>query len=963
MANDRIIKLTIVGQSDSAQKALKATGDAATQAEVKVEGFGKAFAKAGVALGVGAAAGGAIVGVMREASAAVGDYNISLDQSTKLLLGQTKSQEETAKALAVARAEADKGRGTYQELAAAMAGLTTVANLSGQSLERVTEIAEILAAINPEEGIKGATFALREAATGDFTSVIERFNLSRTTINRLKAEGVPAIEAVRRAMEEMGYDAKFLDTANQSQAKQWQILTGRLTEFAAIAGKPIMDKLIEGVGKLNKAAAGDGGMSFAQLLARDLEELLAGRGIQRGAIGLQQALVVIAASFNDFLKTISGGEINIDGPLKAFIASIRGQEAELRRAVEEGVARPVQEGFDNASKPKPAQVASFEGLGRAYLRAVVRGVTAEQLESSEKIAGIFGNLFNGADGKADPDKVARGQGAVAAALRDIARDGQVSADTMRDLSEAFGMQTPEVYKLIEAQGRLDAAQRKAKQSVDDLAAANDRLQQVRNRAKGDLAGYERGIAAAQAAAAAQAEKAASAIEDQQKAMAGARAEAEAAARANQAEVDRLQGELDGLAAAAAARQQGRDREVAAAQAQYEQAQNRRQQLQGAMNAALRGEVEEWLRINDITDESIRKIAEKWQEEIAGQRRAKEGADQKVKELSRQGNKEELDYLNRIDAARAAGNEKEARRLERERDARRKQRGSEEERARAAAAVANDEYDEKREQLERQGKKADENASAEERAALANLNRIKDAAAAQKAADDAALAAKRDQIKAVQDAGKAEQARYADQQRGIQAEIDRLNDAAKVQAAKDKQAITDAQTQKTLAEGRWAAETTGATLAVGLFSQIAGHNKSVADDSKTAYDWLEKITKLDFSNLKEAAQNARTIVDPRGTMPGGRSPYDETPPYVPPAPSRGGGGGDRPQQDPGQTSSLPGYLRAAPEPSGGESWTLQIVAPNLTDLGNRRQQAELVAAMRRELKGAIRGGIADAGVTS
>ena len=42
---------------------------------------------------------------------------------------------------------------------------------------------------------------LREAASGDFASIIERFNLPRSEINKLKAQGVPALESIRRVMK------------------------------------------------------------------------------------------------------------------------------------------------------------------------------------------------------------------------------------------------------------------------------------------------------------------------------------------------------------------------------------------------------------------------------------------------------------------------------------------------------------------------------------------------------------------------------------------------------------------------------------------------------------------------------------------------------------------------------------------------------------------------------------------
>ena len=69
---------------------------------------------------------------------------------------------------------------------------------------------EILAASNPLEGLEGASFSLKEALTGDFASIIERFNLSRSSINQWKSEGVSNFEIVKRAMAEMGLDSDLI---------------------------------------------------------------------------------------------------------------------------------------------------------------------------------------------------------------------------------------------------------------------------------------------------------------------------------------------------------------------------------------------------------------------------------------------------------------------------------------------------------------------------------------------------------------------------------------------------------------------------------------------------------------------------------------------------------------------------------------------------------------------------------
>jgi hypothetical protein len=196
-------------------------GDAASKMDdlstkgSKLGGVMKGLAGGGL-LAVGAGLlGGAAKGLQ---------FNNSMEQVTAQLNAFTKDGAATADILEMIRDRAAKTPFAFEEMATATAGLLPVAKASGMELEKLVETAEVLAASNPAQGLEGAAFALREAMGGDFQSAIERFNLSRQTINRLKDEGVPSLEIIGQAMAEMGYDTSLV--ANMAETAE-----GRMSTF------------------------------------------------------------------------------------------------------------------------------------------------------------------------------------------------------------------------------------------------------------------------------------------------------------------------------------------------------------------------------------------------------------------------------------------------------------------------------------------------------------------------------------------------------------------------------------------------------------------------------------------------------------------------------------------------------------------------------------------------------------
>lgn len=234
----------------SANLRIKVTADTA-QAGRELSGF-TAEVKSGIGGLMGALSGvglaaqglGSIVDAAKGVGSALGVGLASEMEMTKAqFMAFTKDAGKTEEILALVRKEAASTPFAFQEMAKATAALQTSAKQANEPLLDLVRTGEILAASNPAEGLEGAAFALKEAVSGDFTSIIERFNLPRQMINQLKAEGVPALEVVRRAMKEMGLDMDLVGNLAKTTSGRFSSFQDAVDTVRIAVGQPILEAL------------------------------------------------------------------------------------------------------------------------------------------------------------------------------------------------------------------------------------------------------------------------------------------------------------------------------------------------------------------------------------------------------------------------------------------------------------------------------------------------------------------------------------------------------------------------------------------------------------------------------------------------------------------------------------------------------------------------------------------------
>lgn len=116
-------------------------------------------------------------------------------------------------------------------------------------VDQLTKLTERLAMSNPLQGMEGATFAIREAMSGDFVSLQERFNIPRSMLKEYKDvfkgknfNAEKQIKAFDEILNKLGFTSKFVQDVNNSASAQWEMLKSNVkTAFAKIGLAIIKD--------------------------------------------------------------------------------------------------------------------------------------------------------------------------------------------------------------------------------------------------------------------------------------------------------------------------------------------------------------------------------------------------------------------------------------------------------------------------------------------------------------------------------------------------------------------------------------------------------------------------------------------------------------------------------------------------------------------------------------------------
>lgn len=295
--------------TERASTSIVRLGDVSSNAKISIGTLQATVA--GLAAGIGVALVDALVKATGQLiGLATGGLktNSSLEITEARILAMTKSTAETAQIMGFLREEVAKTPFALDELAAATASLIPVAKATGVPLKDLIATAEVLAASNPAQGLDGAVTSLREAQS-DFVSIADRFDLPRQRLNELKAQGIPAMQAVNIALAELGLTADLVTGLAATGAGRLSTFQDTLVEIRATASQPLFELLKESLADVqilfdeNRTAilawATDTGQSIAEFAKSIFEagRLLATGDFRGGIFGLQEDDPAINALF------------------------------------------------------------------------------------------------------------------------------------------------------------------------------------------------------------------------------------------------------------------------------------------------------------------------------------------------------------------------------------------------------------------------------------------------------------------------------------------------------------------------------------------------------------------------------------------------------------------------------------------------------------------------------------------
>lgn len=346
--------------------------------------------------------------------------NSEMENTRAQLLAFTKSATETDKILADLKQEAKTTPFAFRELANATAALLPTSKTANVGLENLVDTAQMLAALNPAEGLEGAAFSLREAMSGDFVSIIERFNLPKQRLMELKEAGVPALAAIKKALFEMGVDASLVTSMGETMTGKWSTFLDTIDSIKQKAGEGLFDAL-------------KGGLTGLQTILDEnmpaLEGFAAGLGglIGQGATLAVQGLLKLGETVGPILAKLPEFGEALRQALGFFVSGAG--DIEMFRGVLNSLIGP----------------AGAQGVIEVFtnLSGFVRETVVPMVQS---FGGIVGKVLNGDLG-----------GALEAAGRHVATFGPKLIATLADWGQRFLQWVePMIPPLLAELGKLGA---------------------------------------------------------------------------------------------------------------------------------------------------------------------------------------------------------------------------------------------------------------------------------------------------------------------------------------------------------------------------------------------------------------------------------------------------------------------------------------------------------------------------
>lgn len=167
-------------------------------------------------------------------------------------------------------------------------------------LQKLTGLAERLAASDPAQGLEGAALALRELASGDGLSLVERFEMPRSEINIIKELPLDKqIDALDKLLEKQGFTNELIGEQGRTALGQYNQAVDKLRMGLQRMGVQALDKIKPQLERFNRALDGDGFKRFVDVGSTALTGL-----VNASISGFNRA----QSAFQKYMDTLNADE-------------------------------------------------------------------------------------------------------------------------------------------------------------------------------------------------------------------------------------------------------------------------------------------------------------------------------------------------------------------------------------------------------------------------------------------------------------------------------------------------------------------------------------------------------------------------------------------------------------------------------------------------------------------------------
>lgn len=248
-ANNVLLQLqqTLNKQANTAQQAANAQMKASAQAAAAAKAEAAAFRNSASFVTNFAQSFQGLIGAYFAVTSAAQAFNAVISAGNELektqvtfkaLSGDIESYEKN---LAAAKAQQARFGGSLNENIDALSGFANLAKRTGIDITQLANTARALAIIDPAQGFKGASIALKEFFSGDITSLARRFELPRDALRELanlaQTDAPAAFQKLEATLAEFGISQQLLAGQAETTAVAYDKLGGAAADAFAQVGQ------------------------------------------------------------------------------------------------------------------------------------------------------------------------------------------------------------------------------------------------------------------------------------------------------------------------------------------------------------------------------------------------------------------------------------------------------------------------------------------------------------------------------------------------------------------------------------------------------------------------------------------------------------------------------------------------------------------------------------------------------